>query len=219
MYSFYLDGVLLPVAPSKLTRKINNQNKTINLINDGEVNILKTPGLTDVSFDALIPEIKYPFAVYVDGFKPAEFYTDKFEKLKTGQKPFQFKVIRSTPGGRLLFDIDMTVSMEEYTIEEAAENGFDLNVSIQLKQYREYKTKKVEISQSSQEQEKKVLTTVNTRPVTKEPPKTYTVQSGETLWAICKKQLGDGTKYQEIAKLNGIPNPNLIKTGQVIRFG
>lgn len=40
-YSFYLDGVLLPIAPSKLQTKIKNQNKTINLINDGEVTRLE----------------------------------------------------------------------------------------------------------------------------------------------------------------------------------
>ena len=28
MYQFYLDGVMLPVAPAKMTTKIKNQNKT-----------------------------------------------------------------------------------------------------------------------------------------------------------------------------------------------
>ncbi len=43
MYYFYLDKILLPVSPEKLELKIKNQNKTMNLINEGEINIIKTP--------------------------------------------------------------------------------------------------------------------------------------------------------------------------------
>lgn len=43
MYYFYLDKLLLPVPPEKLELKIKNQNKTMNLINEGEVNQIKTP--------------------------------------------------------------------------------------------------------------------------------------------------------------------------------
>ena len=35
-----MDGVRLPVTPRALTIKISNQNKTINLINEGQRNII-----------------------------------------------------------------------------------------------------------------------------------------------------------------------------------
>ncbi|MEC1716600.1 LysM peptidoglycan-binding domain-containing protein [Schinkia azotoformans] len=217
MYAFYLDGVRLPVAPSKMTTKIKNQNKTINLINDGEVNILKEAGLTEVSFDVLLPQVKYPFTIYVDGFKPATYFTDKFKKLKDSKQAFQFLVNVFSPTGKLLFDINMTVSMEDYTVTYDAQNGLDLVVSINLKEFRLYgTTKKYEVRL---EDGRQVVAAANTRTSTKEIPKSYTVKKGDTLWAICKKQLGDGSKYHEIAKLNGIKNPNLIKPGQVIKFG
>lgn len=72
-YDFYMDAMLLPVAPSKLTISIDNKNKTLVLINDGEVNILKKPGLTDISFTALLPQTKYPFAVYKTDFRKLMF--------------------------------------------------------------------------------------------------------------------------------------------------
>lgn len=43
MYIFYLGEIQLPIAPSKMEMKIKNQNKTVNLINDGEINLLKSP--------------------------------------------------------------------------------------------------------------------------------------------------------------------------------
>ena len=49
MYQFYMDGVLLPVTPKSMTLKISNQNETITLINEGEVNIAKLPGLSKIS--------------------------------------------------------------------------------------------------------------------------------------------------------------------------
>lgn len=45
---------------------------------------------------------------------------------------------------------------------------------------------------------------------------TYTVKKGDTLSAIAQKY---GTTYQEIAKANGISNPNLIYEGQTLNIG
>lgn len=47
---------------------------------------------------------------------------------------------------------------------------------------------------------------------------TYTVQKGDTLWDIAQEQLGDGTKYTYLAKINNIPDPSLIYVGQVIKL-
>ncbi|MGG6795640.1 UNVERIFIED_CONTAM: glucosaminidase domain-containing protein [Streptococcus canis] len=44
---------------------------------------------------------------------------------------------------------------------------------------------------------------------------TYTVRSGDTLSAIAKKF---NTTYQELARINGIANPNIISVGQVLRL-
>jgi nucleoid-associated protein YgaU len=46
-------------------------------------------------------------------------------------------------------------------------------------------------------------------------PQTVTVQPGDTLRDIAARF---GTTYQEIAQLNGIPNPDLIHPGQVFRI-
>ena len=48
-YKMYLAGALMPITPSKVTVKINNQNKTMTLINGEEINILKAAALSDVS--------------------------------------------------------------------------------------------------------------------------------------------------------------------------
>jgi LysM repeat protein len=47
-------------------------------------------------------------------------------------------------------------------------------------------------------------------------PRTYTVVSGDTLWAISERFYGDGSKYQVIADASGISDPDLIYPGQVL---
>jgi len=154
MYSFYLDRILLPVAPSKLSIGFKSHNKTLNLMNDGEINILKDPGLLDISFDVLIPNTKYPFSIYESGFELADKYIEKINKLKTDKKPFQFIVTRTKPDGIPIFNTNIKVSLEEYEMSEDAEEGFDIMLSIKLKQYKAYSTKIVKIEKAKEDTQK-----------------------------------------------------------------
>ena len=61
MYKFYFDKDILPVTPGSITTTYKNQNKTITLINEGEVNLPKAPGLTEYSFKFMLPWCNYPF--------------------------------------------------------------------------------------------------------------------------------------------------------------
>lgn len=224
MYYFYMGSVLLPIAPEKLTLKIKNQNKTITLINEGEVNLLKDAGLTDVEFDVLLPAVQYSFATYENEFKRISYFLDHFEELKTSKKPFGFKVARQMPDGKLLFDTSMTVSMESYTLTENVNEGFDSKVSIKLKQYKYFGTKRVKVSKpETTKTTNNVTATVETpRETTNSPaPKketTYTVKKGDCLWNIAKRFYGDGSKYKKIYEANKdkIHNPNLIYPNQVL---
>ncbi len=47
-------------------------------------------------------------------------------------------------------------------------------------------------------------------------PRTYTVVSGDTLWAIAERFYGDGNQYHKIASASGVANPDLIHPGQVL---
>ena len=76
MYYFYMGSVLLPITPEKLTLKVKNANKTMTLINEGEVNFLKDAGLTDIELDVLIPAVQYSFAKYDGGFKSPAYFTN-----------------------------------------------------------------------------------------------------------------------------------------------
>ena len=157
-YVFYFNNMMLPVTPSQLQLKVKNQNKTINLINDGEINLLKKPGLTEITFKALFPNVRYPFAQYKDGFRPAAVYLEFLERLKVNQLSFQFIVTRTMPNRKPLFNTNIKVSLEDYKPVEDADNGFDVLVDINLKQFRSYGTRTVEIKPPSSGQSKATAT-------------------------------------------------------------
>jgi hypothetical protein len=49
------------------------------------------------------------------------------------------------------------------------------------------------------------------------PQRTYTVNSGDTLWAIAARLLGKGQRWGEIATLNDVRDPRTLKVGQVLK--
>lgn len=218
-YDVYLKNFLLPVTPDKIQIKINNNNKTVNLINNGEINILKKAGLTDIEFECEIPQIKHPYAVYKSGFKDAGYFLNIFEGLKTSQDPFQFIVCRKLPNGKQLLNTNIKVALEDYKIIEEAKNGFDFTVKITLKQWKDYGTKTVNITIA----EAKPKASVQPARATTNSPapaaaQSYTVVKGDCLYNIAKKFYGSGAKYTTIYNANKgvIGNPNLIYPGQVL---
>ena len=212
MYSMYFGDERVPVVPEKITIKIKNQNKTLNLISGVEINTLRDAGLSEVSFDLLLPQVSYSFA---PDSRSADYYLGLFEKLKTDRKPFQWIVNRQLPNGSPLFFTNLTVSLEDYQIIEDAGEGFDVKVRISLKQFRAYGTKKVTINESTST----ASVTKSDRDSSTAPEVTsYTVKAGDCLWNIAKKYLGKGSRYTEIAELNKdkIKTPNLIFPGQLL---
>jgi len=231
MYALYLDGVQFPVVPSDVKLKIKNQNKTITLINDGEVSQLKTPGLTDISFKLLLPQLqRYPFAAYPNGFRRAEYYLGILERLKTGKEPFQF-ILSRTYGRTSLYDTNMTVSLEDYEIQESASYGSDVMVEVKLKQAKIPTTKTLDIK--VEPEGTKTATVEEVRPtVGKKAAESHTIKSGETLIYIAKAELQDSGRWKELYQLNkeviesaakahgesGSRNGSLIYPGTVLQL-
>lgn len=215
-YKMYLAGVLMPITPAKVKMKIGNQNQTLTLIGGEEINILRSATLTDVNFDLLLPQVPYPFT---NGeVQAAEYYLGLLERLKTSKKPFQWILNREHPNGKPLFYTNLTVALEDYQITDDVEEGFDIVVSVSLKQYRQYGTKMVSMQQTGTGTGTPTAVIEQPKRETRTAPQntTYTVKNGDCLWNIAKKQLGDGSRYTEIYELNKdkIKNPNLIHAGQ-----
>lgn len=226
-YDFYIGTMLLPVAPGKLTVKINNGNKTYNLMNEGEINVLKLPGLTGIEFEMLLPNAEYPFAVYKNGFQKASVYLEELERIKTQKQTFQFIVSRTLPDGTVLFDTNIACSLEEYSIvEDAEKNGTDVTVSVSLKQYRSYGVKKCTVKTKKKLRLKKLR---KTKGIHIKVPKgkqiilfnncyQIKITKNITVYNLAKQVYGSGELYAGIIKANEKPwkKSTELKKGQKV---
>lgn len=209
-YTCYLGGMEVP-TPAKLTVKIKGKNKTLILLNEGEINFLRSSGLTEITVPLVLPML--------GGGRSPSAYLDMLEGLKTGKKTTQFILVRASPDGRRLFDTNMTVSVEDYNITEDAKKGLDVSVDVNLKQWRDYGTKTATVEQPAEPSQPPTVTVEKEREASTAPTaKTYTVKKGDSLWAIAAKFYGKGSEYSKIASANTdkISNPNLIYPGQVL---
>ncbi len=71
-YNCYLGGVLMPVTPAKLTIKVKGKNKTLELLNGGEINFLRAPGLTEITLPLTFPMLT--------GARRPDYYLNILEK-------------------------------------------------------------------------------------------------------------------------------------------
>ena len=216
-YNFYVGDMEIPIAPSEFTVKVNGKSSTVELIDGSEINILKQPKLSDFKFDILLPLNKqYPFAKkYVAPFK----FLAYFEQIMLNRTPIYLRVIR--PARRFSYtyqqgitydfyhSTEKLVSLENYTVKESADNGIDLVVSLEFKEYINYGTKikqviKDESSPTKAPDNPPKKTDINKElhTTSKGSNKTYTVKSGDNLWSIARSQYGNATKWKTIYDAN-----------------
>lgn len=211
-YEVYIDDMLLPIPPQKIPIKYPGQNETATLINGEEINITRPPGLAEISIDVVIPQMDYPCASWDGSVEDAEEFISRLQDLKESGDTFEFIVIRDS------FDTNMDVTLEDYKVSDDVKEGLDLVVSITMKEARHYGTKIMNFAIVPEQPIPAAASPEPERPAARPQVKTYTVKSGDRLWNIAKKQLGDGNRWKEIHNLNldKISNPNLIHAGLVL---
>jgi len=216
-YRVFLDGLLMPVTPSRILVRHRGRNQRTALLDGGELTHLRQGEGAELSLTLCLPRRVYPFARYERGFVAPEVFLDRLRTLRQDRRPFRFICARFTPSGRLLSDTNLRVSLDELDIVESAEEGDDVTISVTLREYQEFTTRSVLVDGE------RVIVEGPGRETDNSPGSaggTHTVVRGDTLWGIARKHLGDGRRYREIFEQNRdqIQNPNLIFPGQELRL-
>lgn len=214
-YNFYfkiedVDLLTFPITPPELTIKSGSNNEVVNLINGGDINILKSPSLTEIEFEARFPMRQYPYAREFQSFQT---YFDIFKKLKHEKLPFTFVVSRRTNDGIPTWGTEYMVSLEDLELNESADEGDDVLLYFKLKQYKPYSVITIQRIQPEPDSNEKedtattkpttTTTTTTTRPTTNGTTnKKYTVKRGDCLWNISKKFYGKGSLWKKIYNAN-----------------
>ena len=210
------NALYFPLTLDTFKTTIKSLNKTVDVVSGEQMTIIKGIPLREFNFKALLPKDD----LLVDNknvWKPPITYLARIREFKANKKPLRFIVLRPQEDRTELFEGNLLVTLEEYTVEENAGEEGDFYVSIKLKEYRQIQAKKLVTTNKTNAQGQTIAKEEPQRQ-TKEPAKSYTVKAGDTLWQIAQKELGDGSKYTEIANKNNISNPNKLTVGQVLKL-
>ncbi|MEK4462870.1 LysM peptidoglycan-binding domain-containing protein [Paenibacillus sp. FSL H8-0315] len=235
------DAIRLPVNPETLEIKESGDGKSYTIIDLGEINTIAYPKLTEITIESIFPAQRYPFVlVQEDGLKRPFEYVELIKKWMTSRRPIRFvfsgvrypddtkkdekklnkpqKWLEESSIGEdrsleIDFAVNMAMSIEGFTWKLSAGTSGDIEYSLSLKKYVFYQAVAVKVVKGEVKAEQK-------RANEKAKPTTYTLKAGDSLWSIAQKNLGDGSKYKVIQKLNGIPDSELKKLpiGKVIKL-
>ncbi|RXZ84700.1 LysM peptidoglycan-binding domain-containing protein [Paenibacillaceae bacterium] len=212
------DIIRLPVNPASIEVSNGSNGSTYNIEKLGEINVIKSPSLLTYSFDGVFPARYHPAMVaplldptIVNGIK-FNAYVYYFKKWMESKRPIRFVVIG--PG----YGINTACSIESFTWRDVAGSGGDIAYSLSLKRYQFYGARKVKFTET--DAGKAVVKDKPERPNEKQPPSTYTLVKGDTLWDIAKKKLGSGDRWREVQKLNNIKDAEVkkLQIGRVLKL-
>lgn len=211
-YTISLGNITFPINPKGIKVNVASKNNTITLIDGDEYVIPKKGVLKEFYFEVLLPSLKYPFAIYNNGFVEPKVYIEYITNLKEKCEVVDFKIFRKI--GKKEYNQSISVVVESFTIREDFDTGYDFYVDLVLKEHRTLKSSLIENTNLVES------TATNNTTNSSLAYDEYVVKSGDNLWNIAKKKYGDGSKYTIILEANKdkVSNPNLIYPNTILNI-
>lgn len=203
--------IRFPMMPEKLTIGADAKFMSYSIISLGDVKLPRGKGIEEVSWSGTFPGESRKGAPFIKAFT-------KPDSLIKNLRSYRDKGTKCT----LLVTgtcINLTVYISKFTGKYVGAGDFQYEIEfIVAQEIKIYTTSELKISTpqaprpAPKKQTKKTATESKTQ--------NYTVKSGDCLWRIAQRFLGDGKRYTEIYNLNRdkISNPDLIYVGQVLRI-
>ena len=182
----------LSVNPKEISVTQQSKDKTIDLLNVGEVNVQGYRGLVKLSLSTFLPAQSSPFNR--SGTAP-EQVVQAIKKSKNGQRPVRI-VVSGTD-----INLNFTVSSME---EKYIEGQTDVYINWAFTEQRTGSIGAV-ASMSGRYTDTGLCERADTRSTSK----TVTLKAGDNLWDIARREYGDGSRWKDIADANGITSDEI----------
>jgi LysM repeat protein len=205
-FYFIADGAVttLPVTPQSYTWDVGKSMETVNVSALGDVYFPGKSTRHTGKIECMFPANEYSWIVPGAGTDPYS-YVSLFANWASADQ-----VVRYIVGGT---DINAQVYIENIEYEEKDASG-DVYATISLREYIDLEAATVTTLDTSSG----TGGTQNSGQGKTSGSQTYTVQSGDTLSALCRRFYGNGAAkyYNALAAYNNIKNANLIYAGTTL---
>lgn len=201
--------IQFPMLPEKIQLGADAKYMTYSIISLGDVKIPRGKATKEISWSGIFPGEARKGNSLIRKFTDPDTLIKQFEKYRDN----------GTKCTLLCTDtcINYTVYVSSFKGKYSGGSGdfyYDIKFIV-VQEIKIYTTSELKIkTPTTRPPAKKETPKQNT--TTQKKTKTYTVKSGDTLWGIAQRFLGNGSKYMQIYNLNKdkIKNPNLIYVGQ-----
>jgi hypothetical protein len=216
---FYLTApngsrIHFPINPEKITCQTGNRIQTFDVISLGTIALPRGTVPAKFTFEGFFPGQARQDASYVTDWRSPKELVEVLSAWRDQGLKLRLLVTETPINHDVYFD-------GEDSFEHEWKGGHgDCWYMIRLVRARELVVLAEGEAVARQQTSVTGAKTAPTRPAPP-PPKTYTVKPGDSLWAIAKRTLGDGSRWREIYNINKSligPDPYLIKPGQQLRI-
>ena len=198
-------AVRLPVMPSEFERVIDAGYDTNAIIGLGDVAVLTSNGLAQLSLSSFFPNNEYSFNEYSNVPKPYDMVRYFKEWKNKGT------VVRVILTGT---DINQEMYVTNFSYGERDGTG-DVYYNMDLLEYRPIIVPTVTENNSNNTQNTNRPTDTNNKNNASNKQKTHKVVKGDCLWDIAQKYYGKGSLYPKIKEANKSKYPSLAKNNVI----
>lgn len=190
------EELALPVTPQRYPMGAGRAVERLDMAQTGQIALPGLKSLFSETLEFWLPAKQYPFLT-AGAVTDPRHYIQKLTAWSDGANVCRYIVAGTGINSPVLLGV----------LEYGEEDGSnDVACKLPLYEYRYLEEAQVEQTGNSSR-------AVESQP---ETANSYTVQAGDSLWAICRRFYGDGSLAYKLATANGIKNPNLIYPGQVL---
>ena len=202
-------AVRLPVIPSEFERVIDAGYDANAIIGLGDVAVLTSNGLAQLSLSSFFPNNEYSFNEYSNVPKPYDMVRYFKEWKNKGT------VVRVIFTGT---DINQEMYVTNFSYGEKDGTG-DVYYNMDLLEYRPIIVPTITENNSNNTQNTNRPTDTNNnnsnKNNTNNTQKTHKVKKGDCLWDIAQKYYGKGSLYPKIKEANKSKYPSLAKNNVI----
>lgn len=182
----------IPVLPEEIKVSYSSGNSSVTVIDFGDIIIKQGRKAAQYSFSSIFP--LYPFSGSIKNVSSPKTYVSQIQKFMDDKSVVKLVLARAN---NKFVGITVNVVIDKFEYSESGEDPGVIEYSITFKEYRT-----VTVNQIKTNNKKTTKSSNKKRTSTKSTAKTYKVKSGDCLYNIAKKELGNSNRWREIYNLN-----------------
>lgn len=195
----------LPVPLQEWSLDSPQNTYTFNTLETGDILALGAEQLKSIAITSFFPSQKYSF-LYTKNIKDPWECVNMINRWKNSKEPIRLTIVGTN------INLNMGISKFSY---DKMDGTKDVGFTLELLEYPNLNVQRYKDGTQKYSEKSKLKPRANT---TKNQARSHMVKKGDTMWDMAEKYLGNGRRWREIAKANGMKSGWDLRVGKSIKI-